>query len=444
VKDQKQPEAPFNRKTSSILLVAVFLLTAAFLFVALPRLGRVVAPEYGMGFADGYDLIANNLVQGHGYRFQANASKTMMREPGYPFFLAGAFEIGGYTIGTVRWANWVLTIGIAFLIMRLAQLITNDRTTSLIAALLFLLYPSTLISEARGGVEILFILVVLIFMLLLHHAVAKGNLWRYLVAGLALGVVVQVRSTPMVFPFLLLLYLLLFANGTAERLKAILNVGVLVLGMVTVLIPWVIRNYELVHHIVPTASVQGVALQEGQYTCEHLNFGTTFNRVQNEAGLKRAAIATELGVPFEGAYYYQVFFDPHDEWTFNKTLFERAKKEYADHPAILAGCICKNVFNYWFLGKNWNATLINIVVQVPLLALAISGLYLLRKRGQLAKMGIILVFILCIVAVHLPTIAHARHSVPLVPFLAIPASVALVSIWLRFRLNSQRQIALSV
>jgi len=433
--ERRQPEAFQDQWTGKILLIliATFILTAAMLFLVLPRLGQVFAPEYALGFADGYDLIANNLVQGSGYRFEANASETMMREPGYPLFLAGAFKIGGYSIETVRWANWLLTIGIAFLMMRLAQVATNDRTTSLIATLLFLFYPSTLISEARGGVEILFILVVLVFMLSLHHAVAKGNLWRYLVAGLALGVVVQVRSTPLVFPLVLLPYLLLFADGATERLKVILNVAVLVLGMMLVMVPWVVRNFMLVHHLVPTATAQGVAVQEGLYTCQYLTFDDNFYAVQNQAGRMRAAIATELGLPFKGAYYYQVFYDARDEWAFNRNLFQRTEKEYVDRPALLAGCASKNLFNFWFLGRTWHATWLNMLVQVPLLVLALSGLHVLRKRGQLARMGIMLAFVLCIVAVHLPTIAHARHSVPLVPFLVIPASTAFVALWNAWR-----------
>jgi 4-amino-4-deoxy-L-arabinose transferase-like glycosyltransferase len=444
--EEMEPEASRGQRmwVIRLVLVATFFLTAAMLFLGLPKLGQAFTPEYSLGFADGYDLIANNIVHGYGYRFQANASETMMREPGYPFFLAGAFKIGGYNISAVRLANWLLTIGIAFLMMRLTQLVTNDRVASLVATSLFLLYPSTLISEARGGVEILFILVVLIFMLLLHQAVAKGNYWRYLVAGLVLGVVVQVRSTPLVFPFFLLFYFLLFANGASERLKAVLKVAVVVLGMVIVMVPWVVRNFRLVHHFVRTATVQGVAMQEEQYTCERLSLDENFYVLQKQAGRTRAAIAAELGLPFEGAYYYQVFFDPRDEWTFNKTLFERAKKEYADHPALLADCACKNLFNFWFLGKTWHATWLNMLVQAPLLILAIRGIYLLCKRGQLQQIGIMLTFIFCIVAVHLPTIAHARHSVPLVPFLTIPASVSLVSIWLKVRTHAQMQTARDV
>jgi hypothetical protein len=213
--------------------------------------------------------------------------------------------------------------------------------------------------------------------------------------------------------------------------------------MTIVMVPWVIRNFMLVHQFVPTATVQGLAIQEGQYTCQHLALDDDFHAVQTQAGLTRAAIATELGIPFEGSYY-QVFYDARDEWTFYKTLFRRAEKEYVAHPAFLAGCACKNILNFWFLGKTWHATRLNMLVQVPLLLLALSGLVALRKRGELARMGIMLTFVLCIVTVHLPIIAHARYSVPLVPFLVIPASVSVVSIWLKYRTHAQRQTAWGV
>ncbi|HZP07516.1 MAG TPA: glycosyltransferase family 39 protein [Terracidiphilus sp.] len=444
VMTQEKPSQSFWRNTAleplPILAVAL-VLTAAILFLALPKLDSMMvptnqsgAPLYTVGFADGYDLIANNLVQGNGYRFQSNASETMMREPGYPLFLAGAFKIGGYNITTARCANWLLTICIAFLLMRLAEHITGDKTVAVLATLLFLFFPSTLIAEARGGVEILFILVVLIFMLFLHNALAKGEWWRYLIAGLALGVVVQVRSTPLVFPFFLFIFLFFSTRGVTERARAFFHVTVLILGMTVVMVPWLVRNYKLVHHLVPTATVQGVALQEGQYTCENLSFENNFYALQKRAGLIRADIAAQLGLPFDGAYYYQVFFTPKDEWTFNQTLFARGKKEYAQHPALLPTCACKNLFNFWFLGKTWHATWLNMVVQVPLLVLAVTGFFLLWRRGQLRRIGPILAFIVCIEAVDLPIIAHARHSVPLVPFLAIPASLAALSLWSKCQL----------
>src|SRR5262249_23575482 len=163
----------------------------------------------------------------NGYRWRAGMGGTMIREPGYLFLLAAAFKIAGYSIEVARLLNLLLTAAIAVLLIALARRTTADPRTGVIAALLFLLHPGTAIPEARGGVEILFIFVGLVFLLALQWAAENGGIWRYLIAGLALGVVVQVRSTPIAFPVLLLLYALFTARGARECLMAAVRVAVL-------------------------------------------------------------------------------------------------------------------------------------------------------------------------------------------------------------------------
>jgi hypothetical protein len=272
----------------------------------------------------------------------------------------------------------------------------------------------------------------MLFMLALHHAVVSENPWRYFVAGLVLGVVVLVRSTPLLFPVFLLAYMFLTASGARNRLKLASNIGVLLLGMAIVMSPWVTRNYLLVHEFVPTSTVQGIAAQEGLYTCQHLSFERDFRPVQQEAALERNESARRLEVPFVG-YYYQYFYTPQDEVAFNKSLLRRVGMEYGKSPTLLARCVGKNLLNFWFLGKTWQSTWLNALIQVPLLGLALSGIHVLWKRGLLRKVGIMLTFIIYLVTVHAPIIAHARHSIPVVPFLTILASVSLVSIWHRYK-----------
>jgi 4-amino-4-deoxy-L-arabinose transferase-like glycosyltransferase len=421
------------------ILLAAFFVTAAMLFLAVPILQNAFPRSYSVGFVDGYDLIADNLARGSGYRWTANMSETMLREPGYPLFLAAIFKAAGYHIEAVRWANWLLTIGIAFMIMRLTRMVTGDGITALIASLLFLFHPGTLIAEARGGVEVFFVFAALVFMLALYRAVEKGNPWRYLVAGLGLGAVLQVRSTPLVFPALLLFYLGLTAKGARERLRVVLNVGILLLGTAMVMTPWTIRNYLLVHELVPFTTLKGVALQEGQSTCQNLSFGGDFYAAGKRAGIERGELASKLGLRFEGAQYFQVFYDARDEWTFSNVLFQKAEAEYIKRPGLLAACVGKNLFNFWFLGKTWQITELNMLIQVPMLLLALSGLCLLWKRDLLGKMGMILMFILSIVAVHLPLVAEARYSIPVFAFLTIPASVSILAIWRKYGTHAQRR-----
>ena len=422
-----------RRNTLAILLLLpVFVATAAILFLGVPKLQRYAAYRYSMGIADGYGILAENLADGNGYRWRADMAETMLREPGYPLLLAAAFKIAGPSIEAARLLNLLLTVGIAFMLMALARRMTSDPRAPVVAALLFLLHPGTLIAEARGGVEILFIFVGFGFMLALHWAVERGGLWRYLLAGLALGAVVQVRSTPILFPGFLLLYAMFTAAGARQRLAAACRVAILVVGMGLVMVPWVVRNYRLVHEFVPVASLGGVGLQEGLYMCRNVSIGDDLYPAGQAAGRIRGQLAHDLGMRFEGAEYFQTFYDARDETAFNRILYERAKNEYVSDPGLLAGCVGKNLFNLWFLGKTWNVTLLNMLVQVPLLALVFCGLRIVWRRGELRKMGILLAYVGSIVIVHLMVVAEARYSIPVLAFLSIPAAIAVTAIGARF------------
>ena len=414
------------------VFVAAFLIKLAVLIFILPSLGTLVGRRYTLGFADLYDVIGNNLAQGLGYRLEPDLGATMVREPGYPFLLAGLFRVAGYHIETARIANLILMIGIAFMMMRLARTVTRDEKTALVATLLFLFYPGTLISEARGGIEILFIFLVLLFMLAVHRALDEQTPKRFFIAGLVLGLVVLVRSTPLLFPGFLLAYLVANTKGARERLKMMGRVGLLAVAMIVVVSPWVIRNYLLVHEFIPTATVQGVTMQEGQYTCQRLSLTSGFRELQAQAGVERNEFARALGIPFRGTYY-QFFYSPQDESNFNRRLAQQSMRTYRDDPLLLAQCAAQNVFNFWLLGKTWQTTALNALMQVPLILLALSGAYLLWKRDLLRHMGVMLTFALYMMLVHLPLIAHARHSIPLAPFMMMLVSVALMTIWHSYR-----------
>jgi 4-amino-4-deoxy-L-arabinose transferase-like glycosyltransferase len=425
-----------SRKSIFLILFFALLVNAGIVLVGLPMVSRPLALTYSMNFGDLYDLIAKNLEQGNGYRVDANMGLTMLREPGYPLFLAAVFKLGGYGIQTARVACVLLAFGAALMLLHLAQKITGDATTALSAALLFLLYPGTLVAEARAGIEIPFIFTVILFMLALYSAVEKGNVWRYWAAGLLLGVAVMVRSQVLLFPLLLVVYLVFTSNSTSERARIVLRIAALGLGTMLVMSPWIIRNYRLVHKLVPSATVAGVAAQEGLYTCEYAPAGEPFRLAQTEAGLQRAQFAKQLGMPFVGPYY-QLFYSPQDELAFNQALLRGVSTEYRSHPKLLARCATKNLFfNFWFLGKTRQSMLLNVVVQAPLLALAVAGVLILWKRGLLRKAGIVLLYILYIPAVQAPIIAHARHSMLIVPFLAILGATSLVSAWRALRMKN--------
>jgi hypothetical protein len=270
-------------------------------------------------------------------------------------------------------------------------------------------------------------------MLALHSAVKKGGLWRYGAAGLLLGTAVMVRSEVLLFPVLVLVYLLFVAKGWAERRRMVGAIAVLALGTLVVMSPWIIRNYRLVHSFVPTSNIAGLAAQAGLYTCENTSPGEPFSLADGEAGLERKEIARQLGIPSTGPYF-QLFYTPQDELEFYQALLNRVSTEYRSHPEVLAGCAAKNFFfNFWFLGKTPKSVLFNFLTQAPLLAMALAGVVVLWKRTLLRNAAIILLYILYIPAVHAPIVAEARYSMLIAPFLVILAAVFLVWAWQRVK-----------
>jgi len=424
----------FSRKFISLILFAALLVNAAIVLVGLPEVSRALPLTYSTSFGDFYDMIAKNLAQGNGYRIDPAMGDTMLREPGYPLLLAAVFKLGGYGIQQARVACVLLAFGAAFILLRLARKITGDAMTALAAALLFLLYPGVLVAETRAGIEIPCILTVMLFMLALYGAVEKESLWRYGAAGLLLGAAALVRSEVLLFPVLLLIYLLIAAKGWAERRKVVERIVVLALGAAASMSPWIIRNYKLVHSFVPTATVAGVAAQTGLYTCENASPGEPFFLTDSKAGRARGEIAKQLRIPFVGAQYYQIFYTPQGELEFDQVLRKNVSAEYRSHPALLARCAAKNLFfNFWFLGKTPKSVLLNVLVQAPLLALAFAGFVVLWKRRLLRNAGIFLLYILYVPAVHAPILAQARYSILVVPFLTVLAAVFLVSAGHRLR-----------
>lgn len=427
------PLRTFRLRRVFLVLLAALLINGAMVFVGFPKLSNYLTLTYSLNFGDLYNLIAKNLDQGNGYRVDAKMSETMLREPGYPLFLAGIFELGGYSIETARIGCVLLAFGTALMLLFLTQKITGDATIALVSTLLFLLYPGILVAETRTGIEIPSVFTMTLFMLALYCAVEKASLWRYGVAGLLLGVAALVRSEVLLFPVLLLAYLLFAAKGWAERRKIVGGIAVLTLGTAIVMSPWIIRNYKLVHSFVPTATVAGVAAQTGLYTCKNASPREPFFRVDGEAGLARAKIARQLGIPFVGPYY-QLFYTPQDELTFNHVLLKDVATEYRNDPELLARCAAKNLlFNFWFLGKTPRSVMLNVLLQVPLLALAFAGVVVLWKRKVLRNAAIILLYVLYIPAVHAPILAQARYSMLILPFLGVFAAIFLVSAWRTLR-----------
>jgi 4-amino-4-deoxy-L-arabinose transferase-like glycosyltransferase len=401
-----------------LALLALVACQAILVFVVIPRLGHGLVPHYGIGFADDYDDLASSLLRGDGYRFFPETAPTLMREPGYPLFLAMVFAVFGQGLVAARLANLVLVFGAGLLTRQLAHRITPDPFVAFAAPLLFVAHPGVLVAELRGGVEILFLFLLVLFLTCFQAAEKTGRPARYLGAGAVLGLTALVRSTPVLFPAVL------FARALwtrRDKRRAVARLSLLTGAMLLVMSPWMIRNYRLVGVPVPTASVQGVSAHAGQYICKHLSLRSSFLELDEQAGIERSRLAASLGYRFQGVYY-QYFFDSTDELAFNGLLLRRVVNEYLASPALFARCVSGNLLNFWFAGKSWAVTFVNALVQLPYLLAASWGAWLLSRRGSGRLIMPVVSFIAYLMLVHAPIHSQARYSIPVLPLLAILAA----------------------
>ena len=406
--------------------LAAILVHGIVLFLVIPAFTSRLMPFYGQdGYIDGYDLIAANLVAGNGYRFYPATARTLMREPGYPMLLAGIRLVFGSAFVAVKLVNMLLALAVAWMMTLIARRLSSNQTMILAAPLLYLFHPGTIIAESRGGVEILFTSLITLFMLTLYRAIEHNRRWDYVVSGAVLGLAVVVKSTPLLFPIVLLIYFIVCRRGWAPKLAASGRIVLMVITTLVVLSPWIIRNYELTGQFVPTASVLGVSAHAGQYICMHLDNNKSWMQLDREAARERAQLATQLGYPFEDDVYYQSFYNSKNELQFSAYLMTKVVHEYKMSPMLFVRCVRSNMFNFWCAGKTVRSTRANIAIQLPYLVLAIMGVLACVRNGQASIIGLLVVFIIYFVAVYVPILAQARYSMPLIPFLSIFAGCAL-------------------
>jgi len=200
------------------------------------------------GDAKGYAILAQNILD-HGVFSVARESPyypESFRSPGYPAFLAALFAIF-HSWTAVMFAQALLVSVMPVLLYLLLR--PYHERAAFWGSILFAIEPihlylsSTLLSDA------LFAVLLLASLLCLEWA--RGGSWRYgLVGGLVLGAAILVRPIAMFLPLLYVLYIVLPRPTKAQ----LLAVAALVAGVMVVVLPWSVRNWQHFHSV-STSSV---------------------------------------------------------------------------------------------------------------------------------------------------------------------------------------------
>ena len=443
-----------THKSIILVLVCLLLLKLPIVFFIVPIFHKVTGASYEINkFKDDYDQIAINVIKGNGYRYYPETADTLTRPPLYVLLLCSVFYLFGKSLLAVQVVNILLGLATVLVVRSLCLQLKLSNIATLIAMALSFFHPAVVLAESRGGIESIFTLSLTLFVLLLYKALENNSRIYYAFAGLILGTSLLVKSLCLFFPLVLLIYFVI-RDTPRKCWDNVVNVAVLTTVTLLVISPWIIRNYRLTESLVPTMTLSGTVAQEGLYV--NKNFGTSRERYQlaEDAAKQRNELATKLGFSFKPGFL-TYFYESKDEVKFDRYLFAKTIQEYKEDPILFVQSAFMNFVRFWFQGRMWSATRMNVAFTLPFLLLALIGIYLslfprfeaeraivkplqeasskqspvsnlIRSEKQSGNYLMpLLLFIGYFVLVHLPFQGLARYHVPIIPCMAILASIPL-------------------
>src|SRR6187455_673041 len=132
-----------NRTTKYYAILGMIIIAKlAIVVVAIPNLAMLSQGDSSSNYniskmPDNYPEIANNLLNGNGYRVRPDTAETMIRPPVNIFLLAAVFSVFGESLAAVQVINVFLTVAGGLLLMKLVRKRTHDPVIAGVAAAMF-------------------------------------------------------------------------------------------------------------------------------------------------------------------------------------------------------------------------------------------------------------------------------------------------------------------
>ena len=363
------------------------------------------APRSDFAF---YFGAAARLAAGNGYTL--NGEPTAYWPAGWPVALGAMFRLFGTELWVGLAFQVVVTTAIAALIVLLAHRVSGSWVVATVAAAAWTILPGELGWTAVLGTEPLFTLLTVGGLFVL----ATATSWRPLVlAGVLLGAACWVRPTPLLFPVVLAVLLIVEHRSW---LMPIGKAALLLAVMLAVIAPLTVRNYTTLGALVLVSTNGGVNLWQGVHT---------------DSGYWWPTDPTENPLA------------PIDDEVERDRLGQRLFLQHlAAHPADVAKHGAAKIVAlygppttvWWFVGEDWGdrtAAVIKTTASIAyglFMLLAVAGIaWTWRERRWPGTL--LLGFIVYYSLVWSVFPAWDRFRYPLMPLFAVFVGIALVRLW---------------
>ncbi len=349
--------------------------------------------------AAGYDRAARNFLihRVYSYHYPAPTAYTV---PGYPVFLSIIYAACGPSNYTaVRLIQAILSTFLVLFVFLIARKVF-DEPSAFTAAIIAAFYPPFIWVNTTLLTGPLLVLFTVFFLWMLLIAMEKNRFVPYALSGLLLGITFLIKPKLALFPFFIL-SLGIWKNRKQIR-KFTLNFFILIAAAISVLSPWIIRNYLMFERFIPFGTQGSNPLFQG--SC--INYELPFN-------------------PFSVG---------KDEFERNKILRQKALENIKHN-------LKEKPFHYisWYLSKFnhlYQTPYYEDLLNAPILWLHVHFIhiaifwfflygvllsFLLRKSNSL----LLISFIIYYSIMQMAFVSSARHGLSLMPFAIIFASFSI-------------------
>jgi len=419
-----------NRSTLWMLALIAFLavLVRCAVFLSYPEGG----PHVERRDPDGWLSIARNVVSGQGYASPGNSeSPTARRGPTVVYFFAAVLWLAGDHLWAIVIAQWLVDVGTCLVLFFITLEIFKDRRVALVASMLFALYGSGLVYSLVAWSEPVFTLVLAGLTWSLLCALREPSLGRFALSGGLLGLAVLARPVMQFYPLVVLALLYWMLDRCWS--KVLSSFAVFFLAFAAVLSPWVIRNYFVFNAFIPGSSHSGDSLYQSNFALDqpdYLHYRTT---KKSEPSLRQALEARFGPAPGHLSLNSYARAKGLNEYEVDRIAFEEAIKAIREFPGRYAVASLVRFARFWFgsrfvgLFQERGSRLGYLVAAANGVLLALAAVALVCFRGAWLRSAVPLIVLIAYTsAVYAATLALARFSVPLMPYVMAFAAYTLV------------------
>jgi len=249
---------------SRTLLILIAIGLAARITMAV-HAGLATPPLPGSDASE-HDSYAWNLAQGHGYRGMSPDVKlpsgelldhpSAYRAPLTSLFWAGIYWLLGHRYSPIRLAQCLLDTLTILLLYRIARICFGE-TVALLAAGVYAVWPTALLYSSLLGSEPLYAFLFCWFLLQALQFAGHPAWPRAAAAGALLGVALLTRGNAAMMVVLMIPWGIVQFRKTPRLITRACVIPLVALFM---LLPWIIRNYRVLHAFVPLETGVGDVL----------------------------------------------------------------------------------------------------------------------------------------------------------------------------------------